>query len=95
MEQLGEGTAEKVTHIIDHHVDLKAYPPEQLKETCIKFIGSACSVAAVNMQKDLACFPEGVWTPTDVKKDSFAYFFAAAVSLDTYNFKEEFRNSKW
>lgn len=40
-------------------------------------------------------FPEGTWSSTDVKADSFAYFYGAAVSLDTYNFKESLRNGKW
>jgi hypothetical protein len=46
-EQLGPDCSSKVTHIIDHHVDLKAYPAEQLKESVIKFIGSACSVSTL------------------------------------------------
>jgi hypothetical protein len=26
---------------------------------------------------------------------NFAYFYAAAIALDTYNFKESFRGNKW
>jgi len=57
----------------------------------VKFIGSACSIAALKMKAD-----EHLFCEDDLTGDkNFAYFFAAAIVLDTYNFKPALKNSKW
>ena len=89
--QLGLDSKSKVTLVYDHHFDNNAYPESQLKEKIVKFIGSACSIVAIKMKEDAHLFSED-----DLTGDkNFAYFFAAAVVLDTYNFKPALKNSKW
>ena len=92
---MGETAGSKVTHILDHHVDLKAYPAEQLKESVVRFIGSACSLAILQMMEEKHVFPEEIWTPCDVAEKSFAYFYSAALVLDTYNFAMKMKGGKW
>jgi inorganic pyrophosphatase/exopolyphosphatase len=92
MKDLGDDAGSKVTHIIDHHFDNKAYPESQLQESVIKFIGSACSIAVLQMKAHAEVFSPDHWEP-DTR--NFAYFYAAAIALDTYNFKEALRGTKW
>lgn len=89
--ELGPDSHSKVKLIYDHHLDNKAYPDEQLQEKIVKFIGSACSIAALKMKEDKDLFTED--DLTDGK--NFAYFFAAAIVVDTYNFKPALKNLKW
>jgi inorganic pyrophosphatase/exopolyphosphatase len=81
-----------VTIIYDHHLDNEAYPASQLKEKIVKFIGSACSIAAIKMKEDAHLFSDDDLAPGE---KNFAYFFAAAVVIDTYNFKPALKHSKW
>lgn len=82
-----------MTYIYDHHFDNKHYPAAQLKDSSVKFIGSACSILVLLMKAN-----EDLFDKDHFRKDvpiNFAYFIAAAVMLDTHNFKELLRDSKW
>jgi len=80
-----------VSYVVDHHVDSGAYQ-EMLKEKECRFIGSACSLVALMVQRDLHIF-EADLAKSD--EPNFAYLLAAAVVLDSYNFLEEIRGKKW
>jgi len=86
---------DKVTRVIDHHVDNNAYGGQLTEKVC-RFIGSACSLVAFKFQEDSALFEE------DLKDDAsqpglpnLAYLLGAAISLDTYNFKADLKDKKW
>lgn len=55
-------------------------------------MGSACTIAALQMRDNRHLFTADHWEPNT---KNFAYFFAAAISLDSYNFKESLRGNKW
>jgi hypothetical protein len=55
-------------------------------------MGSACTIAALQMRENQHLFTEDHW---EAGTKNFAYFFAAAIALDTYNFKESLRGNKW
>jgi len=77
--------------VVDHHVDSGSYSATLREKEC-RFIGSACSLVALMIQKERKYFEE------DLAKSSepnLAYLLAAAITLDTYYFLEEIRDKKW
>ncbi len=54
----------------------------------MRFIGSACSLLVLLMKNNVDLFPKE-------EMQKYSYFVAAAVMLDTHNFKELLRDSKW
>ena len=80
-----------VSYIVDHHVDMNLYS-DTLKEKEVRFVGSACSLVALMFKKNRHIFEEDL-TPSDMP--NLAYLLAAAVCLDSYNFLDELRDSKW
>ena len=54
----------------------------------MRFIGSACSLLVLMMKNNVDLFPKE-------EMQKYCYFVAAAVMLDTHNFKELLRDSKW
>lgn len=81
----------KVTHVLDHHHDSGAYAGQLKSKTCT-FVGSACSLLALEYKKDIALFQED-FVKTD--EPNLSYLLAAAVVLDSYFFKESLKDSKW
>jgi inorganic pyrophosphatase/exopolyphosphatase len=81
----------KVTRVIDHHVDSGAYEGQLVQKQC-HLVGSACTLIALLMKEDEALFAEDL-----ARSDTpnLSYLLAAAVVLDSYNFKEELRAKKW
>ena len=72
-----------VTFILDHHVDLNAYPNAK---KIVEFCGSACSLALNliyqnNLQETLT--------------KEICHFFSAAILIDTENFKPALKGTKW
>jgi len=75
---------DSVVQIVDHHVDLHAYPDiDRLVVAC----GSACSLAMDFIFKD------GLDDKILTKK--ICKFFSSAILLDTENFKPSLFKSKW
>lgn len=93
VKQLGDDAHSKVTYIYDHHFDNKFYPESQLKDNQVRFIGSACSILVLLMKQNEQLFDKALFQKGD--SPNYAYFIAAAVMLDTHNFKELLRDSKW
>ena len=79
--------------IYDHHIDNNAYPTNQLQEKVVKFIGSATSILVDKIRVDKELFEEENWSSGDGK--NFAYFLSAPIVIDTNNFSENLRNTRW
>jgi len=92
-EQLGDNAHSKVTYIYDHHFDNKFYPASQLKDSKVRFIGSACSLLVLMMKENEAIFDKALFDKS--VKPNYAYFMAAAVVLDSANLNEALRDTKW
>lgn len=75
---------DKVTRVIDHHIDNKAYD-DQLVEKVVRFIGSACSLVAMKFEEHYDKFAPD-FEPGTPEAPNLAYLMAAAVVLDTYYF---------
>ena len=83
----------KVTRIIDHHLDAKAYTDQLVEKKC-RLIGSACSLVALKIAEDAAeLLKDDLAASEDAP--NFAYLLAAAVVLDSYYFKEDLKDKKW
>jgi len=72
-----------VTFVVDHHVDLKAYPNAN---KIVEFCGSACSMAMNLIFKDNL--------HSSLTKE-ICQFLSAAILLDTENFKPALKGTKW
>jgi len=86
-----EWLGKNVTHIVDHHVDNHCYADTLVAKEC-RFIGSACSLVALMYQREKHHFEDDLAASPE---PNLAYFLAAAVCLDSYNFLEELRDRKW
>jgi len=74
---------ESVTFVVDHHVNLNAYPEA---EKIIEFCGSACSMAFNLIFKD---------NLQEILTKEICQFFSAAILIDTENFKPALKGTKW
>jgi inorganic pyrophosphatase/exopolyphosphatase len=72
-----------VTFVLDHHVDLKAYPNAN---KVIEFCGSACSMAINSIFKN---------NLHEILTKEICQFFSAAILIDTENFKPTLKGTKW
>lgn len=93
-DALGKDCHKKVTYVYDHHVDTKTYPLEQLKDYQVRFIGSACSMLVLMMKENHGLFDPQLFIRW-VDRPNYAYLLGAAVILDSHNFAEDMRDSKW
>jgi inorganic pyrophosphatase/exopolyphosphatase len=75
---------DSVVYIVDHHVDLKEYPEV---DKVLTFCGSACSLAMnLIFENNLA---------EKILNKDICNFFSAAILIDTENFKESLKGTKW
>lgn len=56
----------------------------------MRFIGSACSILVLLMRECFELYHKSLFEISDDK--NFAYLMAAAVVLDSYNFREDLAN---
>jgi inorganic pyrophosphatase/exopolyphosphatase len=75
---------DSVVMIVDHHVDLKAYPNAK---KILEFCGSACSLVINMIFEDK--LHDLILTAPIVK------FFSSAILIDTENFKSALKGTKW
>lgn len=73
-----------VSFIVDHHIDLHAYPKAH---KIVEFCGSACSMGLDLIFKDNLA--EAILTK------EICLFFSAAILIDTENFKPSLKGTKW
>lgn len=92
-ESFGGNAHSKVTHVYDHHVDTKKYDFTQLNDYQVRFIGSACSILIIKVRLGIDLFDMELFNKSN--DPNFAFFLAAAISLDTHNFDESYKNKKW
>jgi inorganic pyrophosphatase/exopolyphosphatase len=89
----GEDVHNLVTHVWDHHACTGSYDFSHLHDYQVRFMGSACSILVIKMRLDISMYNMELFNQKNEK--NFAYLLGAAISLDTHNFLENYRNTKW